>query len=80
MTLERHGYGRDWAVPMLGDDQVRLTGARRLPLVRILAVQKDNYIRVLFYTIMYTNSIGDKIMRSKNCRIINCLISDTFDG
>src|SRR5579864_2664936 len=79
VALERYGHCRSRTIPMLCHDQVRLAGARRLSLVLVLTVQKDNDVTILFDTIMYINTIGDKVVRSKNCRIINCLISDTFD-
>ena len=47
LERDRHRGGR--AVPVLGHDQVRLAGPRRLPLVRILAVQEDHDVRVLLY-------------------------------
>src|SRR5271156_3247195 len=49
VALERHGHGGGRAIPVLGHDKVRLTGPRRFFLVLILAVQKDNDVRVLFY-------------------------------
>jgi hypothetical protein len=73
----RHGGGR--AVPVFGHDQVRLACTRRLLLVLVLAVQKDNDIRVLLDTIMKCNSIGDEIMSFEHCRIIDWLMSDTFN-
>jgi peptidoglycan/LPS O-acetylase OafA/YrhL len=45
LERDRHGGGR--AVPVLGHDQVSLARSRRLPLVRVLAVQKDHNVRVL---------------------------------
>jgi hypothetical protein len=44
MALERHGYGHRRAVPVLGHDQVRLTGPRRLPLIHVFTVQKDHNV------------------------------------
>ena len=42
VPLERHRHRRGRAVPVLGDDQVRLARPRRLPLVGIFAVQQDD--------------------------------------
>src|ERR1700722_8415022 len=47
VPLERHRHGRGRAVPVLGDDQVRLARPWRLPLVRIFSMQEDDNIRVL---------------------------------
>ena len=71
MALEcnRHGGGR--AVPVRCHDQVGLAGPRRLPLVRILTVQKDYNVRALFDAIMDIDSISDKIMCFENSRIVN---------
>lgn len=49
VALESDSYGRGRAVAVLGHDQVRLAGPRRLLLVLVLAVQKNNDIRVLLY-------------------------------
>jgi len=79
MTLERDRHGSGRAVPVLRHDQVRLTGSRRLSLVRILTVQQDHNVRVLFDAIMDIDSISYKIMCFENGRIVNWLISDAFD-
>src|SRR5690606_26066028 len=48
VALERDGDGGGGAVAVLGDDQVGLTGARRLLLVGVLTVQQDHHVRILF--------------------------------
>src|SRR5215469_1903190 len=62
VTLERHRHGRGRAVPVLGDDQVRLAGPRGLPLVCVLAVQQDHDVRVLLYTIVQVYPVCHEIM------------------
>src|SRR5690606_8047929 len=47
VALERDGDGGGGPVAVLGDDQVGLTGARRLLLVGVLAVQQDHHVRIL---------------------------------
>ena len=47
VALEGHRHRRGRPVPMLGDDHVGFAGARRLALIGILAVQKDNDIAIL---------------------------------
>jgi hypothetical protein len=42
MPLECHGYGHGRAIPVLSHDQIGLTGPRRFPLIKILAMQQDN--------------------------------------
>ena len=42
VPLECHRHGRGRPIPVLGHDQVRLAGPRRLLLVLVLAVQKDD--------------------------------------
>ena len=45
VPLECDGHGRGRPVAVLGHDQVRLAGPRRLPLVRVLPVQQDHDVR-----------------------------------
>ena len=76
---ECHGHGGGRAIPVLGHDQVRLARPRRLLLILVFAVQQDNDVAILLYTIMKIYSISDKVMSSEDCRIINWLMSDTLD-
>src|ERR1019366_3536183 len=48
VPLEGDSDCRSRAVAVLGHDEVRLPRTGRLPLVGILAVQQDHYVRVLF--------------------------------
>ena len=79
MALERDRNGGSRAIPVLGHDQVGLTSSRRFPLVGIFAMQKDDYVRILFNTIMQVNAVGNEIMRSGYSRIIYGLLTDAFE-
>ena len=47
MTLEADDDGLRRPVAVLGDDDVRLAGARGLLVVDVLAMEQDDHIRVL---------------------------------
>src|ERR1700689_2136027 len=80
VPLERYRHRRGRAVPVLGDDQVRLARPRRLPLISVFAMQKYYYVRILLYTIMNVYPICDEIMSARNGSVINRLLSDALDG
>ena len=54
VTLERHGDRRGGAVAVLGHDEVRLTGAWLLALVRILPMKQYHDVRVLLNAARFT--------------------------
>src|SRR5437762_7066970 len=64
VTLESHRHRRSWPISVLGNNQIGLAGAGRFALVSILAMQKNNHVRVLLYTIMQADSICHKIVSS----------------
>src|SRR5260370_40467726 len=78
MALECHRHGGSRTIPVLGHDQVRLARTRRLLLVLVLAVQKNNDVTILFDTIMDIDSISDEVMHFEDCRIVNWLIPYTL--
>jgi lysophospholipase L1-like esterase len=80
MALERDRHRGGRAVPVLGHDQVRLAGPRRLPLVRILTVQEDNDVAILFDTIVSYETIGDEVVRTLHCGVVDGLGSEPFDA
>ena len=82
VPLERHGHGRRRAVPVLGHDQVSLPRPRRLFLISVLAVQKDHNVRVLLNAVVADKAVGDKVMRTLYCCVIDRSLSqwlDTYD-
>ncbi len=80
MALECDRYRGGRAVPVLGHDQVRLAGPRRLPLVRILTVQENHDVRVLLDTIVSYETIGDEVVSAFHCGVIDRLRSQGFDA
>src|SRR5262249_59544654 len=71
---------RRWTISVLGNDQIRLSGSRRLALVGILAVQKNYYVTILFYTIVDIDSICYKVVGAEHCGIIDRLFTYRFNG
>src|ERR1700683_2566643 len=54
VALEGHRHRRGRAVPVLGDDQVRLARPRRLPLICVFSMQKYDNIRILLNRSTFT--------------------------
>jgi hypothetical protein len=79
MALKSDRYCRRWAISVLGDNQVCLACTRRFTLVGILAVQENNYIRILFYTIMKVYAVSDEIMSPEDGCVIHWLRTYAFD-
>src|SRR6266568_4739802 len=78
LECDRHGGGR--AVPVLGHDQVRLARPRRLPLVRILAVQKDHNVTILLDAVVAYEAIGNEVMCAFYCGVVNGLRSERLNA
>jgi peptidoglycan/LPS O-acetylase OafA/YrhL len=80
VALERDRYSGGRAVPVLGNDQVRLASPRRLPLVRILAVKQDHNVAILFDTIVGHEAIGDEVVGALHGGVVDRLRSERFDA
>src|SRR6185437_5318881 len=80
MALEGDRYGGGRAVPVLGHDQVRLAGSRRLPLVRVLAVQKDHNVTILLDAVVTYETVGNEVVGAFYCGVVDGLRSERLDG
>src|SRR5439155_24435097 len=65
---------------VLRHDQVRLAGPRRLPLVRVLAVQKDHNVTVLLYAVVTYEAVGNEVVCAFYCGVVNGLRSERLDA
>src|SRR6266496_1975734 len=80
MALECDRHGGGWAIPVLGHNQIRLARPRRLPLVSVLAVQKDDDVAILFDTVVADQAVGDEVVRALHRGVVDGLWSQRLDA
>src|SRR5580704_4805991 len=79
MTLECHGYRGGRAIAMLSHDQVGLSGARRLSLICIFSVQKEDNIRVLLDRARFSQVCQERALVGSLLRTA-VELGDGYDG
>ncbi len=79
MQLRRHGDRVGRPVSVLGHDEVRLAGARRLLVVVVVTVQKDDDVGVLLDRVVRGDAVGDEVVDAGHRRVVDGLLTQGFD-